>query len=174
MERDGVATRRLRKPWRSGAAKGVLVVALAMAAQNCAVSSPEPPSTSPAGSTPSSGRVPAGRSTELTMDMHGSQTWNEAGLTVSFTNVPADSRCPAGTNCVTAGNASIELMAAFDGRSETFTLRYGLAGGSGDLLPDRVDRFGFRFEITRLDPQPAAGRPIDPLGYRVGVRVTAL
>jgi len=170
----GTRARGGRSEWRVIALRSAAVIVLAMSAPGCAVNSSEvPPATSPA-SPSSNGRVAAGHSTELTMDMHGTQTWSDAGVTVTLTDVPADSRCPAGTNCVSAGNASVELMVAVDGRSETFSLRYGLAGGSSDLLPDRVDRFGFRFEVTRLDPQPTAGRTIDPLTYRASVRITAL
>ena len=124
---------------------------------------------------PDGGGVPAGRSTELTMDVHASARWPEAGLEVALLRVASDSRCPVGTNCIWAGNATLDLTASRAGQTESFTLRFGPSGGSdGAFAPDIVDRLGFRYEVVRLDPQPAAGHTIGPLDYRATVRVTKL
>jgi len=109
------------------------------------------------------------------MDVHGSARWSEAGIEVALVRVASDSRCPAGVNCIWAGNATLELTASRADQTESFTLRFGPAGGNDvALAPDIVDRLGCRFEVVRLDPQPVAGRTIGPLDYRATVRVTKL
>jgi hypothetical protein len=143
---------------------------LALLLLGCAATVPEssPP---PAGG----GDLPAGRSTELTMDVHSGARWPEAGIEVALVRVASDSRCAAGTNCIWAGNATLDLTASRADQSESFTLRFGPAGGSdGAFAPDIVDRLGFRFEVVQLEPQPVAGRTIGPLDYRARVRVTRL
>lgn len=160
------AARRMRAP--------LLLPAIALAALvvSCAASAP---GGAPAGTPSVNGAIPAGRSNELTVDMHGSARWPEAELTVQLSGVPSDSRCPVGTQCTWPGNAAVEMMATRHDQTESFTLRFGPGGGGGgDPYPDIVDRLGFRFEVVRLDPEPTSGRSIDVLSYRATVRVTAL
>lgn len=175
MERDDHADRlpagraRLRNPGRlvlPAAALGALLLL-----GGCAATAPETPSPPPA---TGGGGLPAGRSNELTMDVHAGARWTEAGLEVALVRVASDSRCPTGTNCIWAGNATLDLTASRADQTESFTLRFGPSGGDGVFAPDIVDRLGFRYEVVRLDPQPAAGRSIGPLDYRATVRVTKL
>ncbi len=176
MERDDRAHRiAARRPRLNDAGRGWLsAVALGglLLWSGCAATAPgsSNPSTPPSGT----GGLAAGRVTELTMDVHAGARWPEAGLEVALVRVASDSRCPAGTNCVWAGNATLDLTASRADQSESFTLRFGPSGGDGGFAPDIVDRLGFRYEVVRLDPQPAAGRSIGPLDYRATVRVTKL
>lgn len=168
---DRLAARRSRL---SGPVRRALpALAFALCLFGCAATAPEsgPP---PAGGGGGGGGLPAGRSTELTMDMHTGARWPEAGIEVALVRVASDSRCPAGTQCVWAGNATLDLTASRTDQTESFTLRFGPAGGDGSFAPDIVDRLGFRYEVVRLDPQPLAGQAISPLDYRATVRVTKL
>jgi len=165
-------TARSRRGRWGRASRLAALLALALVAASCYATVPRTGDEATRDLPPET-RVPAGRSTELTIAMLGHARWAEAGLEVAFTNVVSDSRCPEGTNCVWAGNAVVELTATRGGQSETFAVRLG-PGSTGDATPDFVDRLGFRFEIVRLDPVPAAGRTIDRLSYQVRVRVVAL
>ena len=144
------------------------VLALSLFA-GCAATAPE---STPSSSGGSDG-LPAGRSTELTVEVHASARWTEAGLEVALVRVASDSRCPAGTTCIWAGNATLELTASRADQTESFTLRFGPSGGDA-FAPDIVDRLGFRYEVVRLDPQKIAGQTIGPLDYRATVRVLKL
>lgn len=143
---------------------------LALLLSGCAATTPGSAPPPPGGGD----GLPAGRATELTMDVHSAAHWPEAGIEVALVRVASDSRCPSGTNCIWAGNATLDLTASRADQTESFTLRFGPSGGDGAFAPDIVDRLGFRFEVVRLDPQPAAGRTIGPLDYRATVRVTKL
>jgi hypothetical protein len=155
---------------KAAGARTLPALGLALLLFGCAATAPDttPPSSG------GGGGLPAGRSTELTMDVHSSARWTEAGLEVALVRVASDSRCPAGTNCIWAGNATLELTASRADQTESFTLRFGPSGGDGAFAPDIVDRLGFRYEVVRLDPQPVAGRTIGPLDYRATVRVLKL
>ena len=172
MERDDHADRdparraRLKHSGRRGLAAAALGALLLLG--GCAATAPDSPPPSDGGG------VPAGRSLELSLDVHAAARWAEAGLEVALVRVPSDSRCPAGTNCIWAGNATLDLTASRAAQTESFTLRFGPSGGDGAFAPDIVDRLGFRYEVVRLEPQPVAGRTIGPLDYRATVRVTKL
>ena len=175
MERDDHADRfpagraRLRIPGRLALPAAALAGLLLLG--GCAATAPESSSPPPPAE---GGGIPPGRVNELTMDVHAGARWAEAGLEVALVRVASDSRCPAGTTCIWAGNATLDLTASRADRTESFTLRFGPSGGDGGFAPDIVDRLGFRYEVVRLDPQPAAGRAIGPLDYRATVRVTKL
>jgi hypothetical protein len=146
-----------------------LLAAMALLVGSCAATAPD------SGSPPAEGGGPApGRSTQLDIAMLSKATWPEAELEVSLTDVASDSRCPEGTTCIWAGNAVVQLSAARRGQTESFAVRLGSGGSTGETAPDFVDQLGFRFEVVRLTPVPAPGRTIDRLSYQVTVRVTRL
>jgi hypothetical protein len=157
-----------RAPRAHAAARRLAPLALAVLLASCAATSPgDAPASPPPGS------IERGSNTELEMGMHQEARWAEAGLFLALTDVPTESRCPEGTNCVWAGNAVVELSATRNGQAETFRLRLGPAG-SEDFVSDSVDRLGVRFEVVRLSPEPRAGQTTDKMSYRVKVRATIL
>ena len=81
---------------------------LALLLSGCAATTPGSAPPPPGGGD----GLPAGRSTELTMDVHSAAHWPEAGIEVALVRVASDSRCPAGTNCIWAGNATLDLTAS--------------------------------------------------------------
>jgi hypothetical protein len=85
------------------------------------------------------------------------------GLTVRFTGVPADSRCPGDAICVWAGDATVRLeVTAASGRveRELHTAR-----------AQPVSHEGATIDLVSLDPYPFQSRPIQPGDYRATLRV---
>ncbi|MDO8971773.1 MAG: hypothetical protein Q7U74_13855, partial [Saprospiraceae bacterium] len=52
------------------------------------------------------------------------------GFTILFEKVTADSRCPMGVECITAGKADLVLRLGKDGASETIKLSFTLPNGT--------------------------------------------
>lgn len=119
--------------------------------------------------------MPIGTTADLQINAGTSGTWEEAGLRVLFRRVVSDSRCPIGTNCIWAGNAVVELVATRGRRSTSFQLRLGPPAAQAGAVNETEDRFGFRFQVVALEPEPRPDTgPLDPASYGVTVRITSL
>jgi len=107
---------------------------------------------------PSAGRV----GEPFTLDVGEVALVEPEELLVGFTGVSADSRCPADVNCVTAGDASVELwLRRPPAPRETRVLHTdGRLGGS-------VEYEGFVVELLSLEPVPRTDTPLDASAYRV-------
>lgn len=80
-------------------------------------------------------------------------------LSIRFTELIEDSRCPTGTNCVWAGNAKIRISVRRSGRSaQSFELETNGAGNS-------VNYQGYKITLTALTPHPAINIRINRNGY---------
>ena len=75
----------------------------------------------------------------------------------------ADSRCPSGVVCITAGEAVIEMVFSGSGPTQTATLRLG-------QKPVTATYGGLVFEATALDPYPSRQPSLSQV---VTLRVTA-
>jgi len=84
-------------------------------------------------------------------------------LHVGFVRVDADSRCPRGVQCITAGEARVTFTASA-GQQAPEELRLRLRGGGPDTA-DVTTFHGFRLQLTELDPAPAAGVRTDSTAY---------
>ena len=94
------------------------------------------------------------------------QTSDQA-LRVGFDGVTADSRCPKGEQCVSAGDAiaRVWLQQGFVPR-ETRNLH--TAPGS----VQRANAFGHELRLVQLDPAPISGRTIDKSHYIATLTLT--
>ncbi|ROO84559.1 hypothetical protein EDD29_2086 [Actinocorallia herbida] len=148
----------------------LLLVALLAAAPACS-SGPEPrrtPLSVPAH--PASGEptvspgatrtVAAGR--EFTLAPGSSAALSGASLTIAFTGVSADSRCPVDVDCVWAGDATIHLTTSH-GPLTLHTLTAASAGPT-PLGP-------YRLTLLSLLPEPHSDTPISPNAYRLRLRL---
>jgi hypothetical protein len=81
------------------------------------------------------------------------------GLTVGFRRVVGDSRCPIDALCVTEGSAGVEL--------EVFGTRATGPIVLSTPLPRAWTDGIYQLDVLDLQPQPRAGRPIEPAAYRV-------
>ena len=120
------------------------------------------------------------------------------GLDLTFDGVTRDNRCPKDVQCIVAGAATVVLIAASDGERRELTLEPVLDGQRavlgrhaqqqlgrihghhrrdlvrqvvppGGSASERLD--GLEITVARVDPQPVAGRRIEPEDYVVTVVV---
>lgn len=73
------------------------------------------------------------------------------GLTVSFTRVAEDSRCPEGVQCIWAGNGKIVLRVS-KARRRAATMRLNTG-----MEPKQEDYRGYDVKLVSLNPYPKEG-----------------
>jgi hypothetical protein len=87
-------------------------------------------------------------------------------LSVRFTGVPNDSRCPKEALCIQLGEAVVALEAGSGSNSSRLELRTSDAGRVAHVE-------GYRIELQSLQPYPSASHPIAPAEYRATLQATA-
>ena len=137
---------------RPGQLHGVLAAVLALFGA-CANTAPDPIQP-----LDSAFEVPVGRTVRIV----------GTTLEVHFVGVSNDSRCPTDVQCVTAGDATIELQVAADGAAG---VRYELHSNDGAR---EVVHAGYRLTFVDLKPLPVSTRPIRAGDYVVTLRVSRL
>jgi hypothetical protein len=85
-------------------------------------------------------------------------TVEEAGLTIGFTGVTNDSRCPIDVVCIRAGDATLRLT--LRRLPQPATLVEVKTPGPPDAVYD-----GYSIEVLTLLPAPRASTPTDPNAY---------
>ncbi|MBI2407782.1 MAG: hypothetical protein HYV19_05745 [Gemmatimonadetes bacterium] len=86
-------------------------------------------------------------------------------LSVKFTDVTADSRCPTGVQCVWAGEATT-LFTVNAGDPVTLTL-------GADAAKARVITHGYQVTLVGLKPYPTSSGPIAKADYVATIQVTS-
>jgi hypothetical protein len=92
----------------------------------------------------------------------------DTDLTLRFSEVTGDNRCPKDVNCIVAGEAVVVFEAASGPERARLTFEIPPSGG------DDADFAGFRVAITELAPEPESGRPLDPSEYVATVLVVKI
>lgn len=87
------------------------------------------------------------------------------GVSLLFTGVAGDSRCPADALCILGGSATVRLQAAGAAGA-----RQDITFETGNLQPARYD--GLTVELVQLAPYPFSSSPIKPEDYRATIRIT--
>ena len=86
-------------------------------------------------------------------------------ITLTFSGVTGDSRCPADALCIQGGSATVRVdAAARSGGRQIVTFE------TGNLQPASYG--GFRMELTQLAPYPFSAGPIKHDDYRATLRIT--
>ena len=86
-------------------------------------------------------------------------------VTVRFTSVLEDSRCPKEVTCVWAGRARVAIEVGRDGQeARTFELEIGAASAT-------VEVEGLRLTAEALDPYPRDSQTTPTEAYRLRLRV---
>lgn len=131
---------------------------LVLALMSCVAAGCASPSQQTGPGSPSSGvLVQSGKAFDLAVG--GQANVEGAAITVRFTGVSQDSRCPSDVQCVWAGNATLKLTLTGprDARSDV-TLN--------TLTEPRAVSFsGHRVSLIGLKPTPQSGTSIPPLSY---------
>jgi hypothetical protein len=82
------------------------------------------------------------------------------GLTVRFSSVEEDSRCPEGAQCIVAGKARI-LLDVSGGGERPAAVELSTSERSADAVRD-----GQTIRLLELTPHPSTKRSIQPADYR--------
>jgi hypothetical protein len=85
-------------------------------------------------------------------------------LKVTFKAVTNDSRCPQGTQCVTAGEAEVVLAVEMGGKSQDVTVKVGTDQAKATVEP-------YAIRILTLDPYPAANQTIKDADREIELRI---
>ncbi len=80
-------------------------------------------------------------------------------LSIKFSSLVEDSRCPRDVQCIQAGNARITIEVS-GGKSAAKTFEINT-----NLQPQMVSYGGYDIKLTGLDPQPASNIRINRNGY---------
>ncbi|WP_420127321.1 hypothetical protein [Longimicrobium sp.] len=86
-------------------------------------------------------------------------------LTIRFQEVPSDSRCPTGVQCVWAGNAVVRAVFSKDGKGFGAEL-------NTNLDPKSVAYLTYQVALVSLAPYPSSTTPIPQSQYRATFVVT--
>jgi hypothetical protein len=106
-----------------------------------------------------SGAQAAGKKTEtLRVQVNHEKRFAKSRLFVRFVELVEDSRCPADTNCVWAGNAKIKVRVRANGRSHDLT--FDTNGRNQTAVAE-----GYQLKLVRLTPEPRSNIRINRNGY---------
>ena len=85
-------------------------------------------------------------------------------LTITFKAVTNDSRCPQGTQCVTAGEAEVVLAVKMGEKSQDVTVKVGTDQAKATVEP-------YAIRILSLVPYPVANQTIQDADREIELRV---
>ena len=107
----------------------------------------------------------SGKKGSVLLQLHQEKSVPSAGFKIKFVEMVEDSRCPAGTNCVWAGNAKVKIEVRGKGSARTFEL-------NSTSEPTVVVFSGYEIKLLGLTPKPAANVRINPDKYLATFEVT--
>ncbi len=109
---------------------------------------------------------PPGLDQELTLAFSERVTIEAEALTLTFTEVNEDSRCPTGVQCVWAGQATITLAASNNPESVSNPLVFTIPGA------DTATYLSYTIQFLQLDPHPSVSHQPITSEYRATLVVT--
>lgn len=89
------------------------------------------------------------------------------GFTINFDKVSADSRCPMGVECITAGKADIVLILTKAGETQTLTLPFTITNGTSNV----TDFKGHTVRVMGVAPMKYKDKEIKPDEYVITLSV---
>lgn len=111
------------------------------------------------------GRVSLGESFVLRIGQ--SARIETEALHIGFEDVPADSRCPKGEQCVREGDATVRVWLRTSSEAkETLELR------TSSQADRAVSALGYEVRLVRVDPYPVSGRTIARGDYAATLELT--
>lgn len=91
----------------------------------------------------------------------------KGGLKVKFAELVEDSRCPADTNCIWAGNAKIRVRVTKNGKAKLIELNTMPSGAAPTFA-------GYTFKLTGLTPEPRSNIRINRNGYEASIEINRI
>lgn len=92
----------------------------------------------------------------------------KSDITIKFISVTEDSRCPTDTNCVWAGNATIEVLISDKHGGSKKAVMNTTRGQLGDQYN------GWAIYLSGLTPMPKGGKAIEQKSYVATFTITRL
>ncbi len=104
------------------------------------------------------------------MKMSQSVEVKDAGLKLTFTAVPADSRCPKGVNCIQEGDVKVTMaaVAGMDNRNLEFVMKASQASPASQTFA------GYKIQLLSVMPYPEADKQIKKEDYVLKLAVRKL
>lgn len=99
---------------------------------------------------------------EFRIDYGQTVTLQDGSITVQFSHLLSDSRCPKGVECVWAGNAKIKIL--FNSKAVKLNTNF--------QLKSEVHISGYEIRLISLAPYPVAHKPIKKSNYVATLLVT--
>lgn len=99
--------------------------------------------------------------TPFVLKMGGIADAADKSVSVAFTAVKEDSRCPKEVNCIQAGRAIVELSVMAGKEKAVLQL---VLEGSGAATPGKTAG-AYTYSLKKLDPWPVAGKTTAPADY---------
>ena len=94
-------------------------------------------------------------------------TSEDRTMSIRMDSVLNDSRCPSGSDCIWAGNASVRILFGLPGKTDTLILN---TVNNHSLKNDTIVE-GYHIVLTDLLPYPAAGSSISQREYEAGILI---
>ena len=95
---------------------------------------------------------------EFDLKFHETALIPSERLSIQFQSLLQDSRCPTGEQCITQGDASIEIQLSQLDKPEILQLHT-------DSPPNESTYQEYRVKLTALNPYPRSGVKIDSSAY---------
>lgn len=97
---------------------------------------------------------------EVTVKINRARAVSKTKLTIQFVSLLEDSRCPAGAQCIQAGEARIKIQIK-NGKGARRTFEIGTRANN-----QTVSFAGYAIRLVDVAPHPAANVRIDRSGYK--------
>ncbi len=89
-------------------------------------------------------------------------------LSIRFSAVRDESRCPTGVQCVWEGNAAVIVEVS----SKKKEVVQATLNTNNSIKPNQLEHKGYNIKLVRLNPYPKADQRIDPRDYEAVLLVT--
>ena len=109
--------------------------------------------------------------TDDTIDLSYGESVARKDITLKFTEVIEDSRCPTSTTCIWAGRARINIEVTFNGKTETKTLIFGATRPGETANMQLYSGDGMSITAVSLAPHPDQSGAIPKKDYVVDIEV---
>lgn len=88
-------------------------------------------------------------------------------ITLVFSGVPQDSRCPINAECIWAGDATVSLQMIFPGKEVPLELHTGLSFRNKQIIGN------YLVSLVSLEPNNIAGKPTVQKDYKIRLVISA-
>ncbi|MBN3520584.1 hypothetical protein JYB62_11305 [Algoriphagus lutimaris] len=99
---------------------------------------------------------------------HETITFCEVPISITFSKILEDSRCPENVVCIWQGLAELEVLIEVDGKEEAYLLS---TYPSFRNIPSEVQVDGYRFSLKNVSPYPNTTKSYQEKDYNIQLLV---